>query len=567
MTLIDFDLLLPQKITIYATCLLLAAITLPSRGLIITNRVLDRDPDCRTENVSADMLYLLHPESSCVESNGNLTVVHVVGVREIYDSLKMIDKLPEKSILKNLNLFQLSKLSDRFGELIGVPTMTPKWKRNPQAFKKIRTPPPLVGNAFHSHSRKKRWETLGQVWKWLSGSPDANDLRIINRTLNSLVNESNKQFVFDKKVESFMNDAFIQFQAQEETAHDQELFTINMANIQALESYLMIIELAISFSKSNTIMPMVFSQREISEIYNRTKLNILELVQYGSVRVVMESKQMDSTIYFVYIIPTSVNRVVLHRILPIQPLLPEMRLVDKDSRFRGPHCELLSTYHCNQLSPSKCVLDSNQLVDNYYGHDMVLIRRNTNATINGTHVTITPTKVVYPCSGLIIETREYMRSESYPVILGVMMSNLTELVDMRNLSGRQLLDHVNLSDANIHFKLNLFAFSFATIASLTALGVCIFCRIFMPKFSSVLALIKPTTTTATRGQQKFEEVPTQSPKPIEMVELGIITSEAAEKTTNGEGRELVHKNYKFPTEPVKISKHTLMLHDLLNRDN
>lgn len=41
--------------------------------------------------------------------------------------------------------------------------------------------------------RHKRWDKLGQAWKWIAGSPDADDLRLINNTLNELINQNNQQ--------------------------------------------------------------------------------------------------------------------------------------------------------------------------------------------------------------------------------------------------------------------------------------------------------------------------------------------------------------------------------------
>nr|XP_049466988.1 uncharacterized protein LOC125908330 [Anopheles coluzzii] len=44
-----------------------------------------------------------------------------------------------------------------------------------------------------SRNRHKRWDMLGSAWKWLAGTPDAEDLRIINKTLNDLISENNAQ--------------------------------------------------------------------------------------------------------------------------------------------------------------------------------------------------------------------------------------------------------------------------------------------------------------------------------------------------------------------------------------
>lgn len=41
--------------------------------------------------------------------------------------------------------------------------------------------------------RTKRWDTLGTAWKWIAGSPDADDLKIINTTLDNLITQNNQQ--------------------------------------------------------------------------------------------------------------------------------------------------------------------------------------------------------------------------------------------------------------------------------------------------------------------------------------------------------------------------------------
>lgn len=56
----------------------------------------------------------------------------------------------------------------------------------------------LVNNFYQikpTRSRRaKRWDTLGRAWKWIAGSPDADDLRLINTTTNELINQNNRQF-------------------------------------------------------------------------------------------------------------------------------------------------------------------------------------------------------------------------------------------------------------------------------------------------------------------------------------------------------------------------------------
>lgn len=49
-------------------------------------------------------------------------------------------------------------------------------------------------------TRSKRWETLGTAWKWLAGNPDAEDLRIINKTLNELIDANNEQYKINEHI-------------------------------------------------------------------------------------------------------------------------------------------------------------------------------------------------------------------------------------------------------------------------------------------------------------------------------------------------------------------------------
>nr|XP_019561998.2 uncharacterized protein LOC109430388 [Aedes albopictus] len=49
--------------------------------------------------------------------------------------------------------------------------------------------------------RTKRWDQLGTAWKWMAGSPDAEDLRIINSTMDELISQNNQQI----KINNFIN--------------------------------------------------------------------------------------------------------------------------------------------------------------------------------------------------------------------------------------------------------------------------------------------------------------------------------------------------------------------------
>lgn len=53
--------------------------------------------------------------------------------------------------------------------------------------------------------RKRSWDSIGTAWKWLAGTPDADDLRLINTTMNELIKQNNRQYIFNKMVNERIN--------------------------------------------------------------------------------------------------------------------------------------------------------------------------------------------------------------------------------------------------------------------------------------------------------------------------------------------------------------------------
>lgn len=54
--------------------------------------------------------------------------------------------------------------------------------------------------------RVRRWDALGTTWKWLAGTPDADDLRMLNATSNELINQNNQQIVINQMVNQRIQD-------------------------------------------------------------------------------------------------------------------------------------------------------------------------------------------------------------------------------------------------------------------------------------------------------------------------------------------------------------------------
>lgn len=118
-------------------------------------------------NLGNDPLLLIK-RKECKIVTGVIKVVHPINLTVIAESITKFNNMP-KSLDKKL---PLTKIATRRVETLMY------------NFYEIK---PLERN------KKKRWDTLGAAWKWLAGSPDAGDLRLINTSMNELISANNLQ--------------------------------------------------------------------------------------------------------------------------------------------------------------------------------------------------------------------------------------------------------------------------------------------------------------------------------------------------------------------------------------
>lgn len=102
-------------------------------------------------------------------SSSSLRILHRINLEGIEGAIEQIKLTVQDRVWKD----------DILGPLINL-----KVNKLTETYTKLR---PVTSK------RRKRWETLGSAWKYISGSPDAEDLRIINRTTNLLIDQNNEQ--------------------------------------------------------------------------------------------------------------------------------------------------------------------------------------------------------------------------------------------------------------------------------------------------------------------------------------------------------------------------------------
>lgn len=117
-------------------------------------------------NLRDDPLLILKTQD-CALQTGNIKLIHPINLTELDKTIDALHTTLYQDIDRDSGLFPIikHKIQDLYTVLNEI-----------------------------KPRRHRRWDALGSAWKWLAGSPDADDLRIINTTLNELVDQHNVQY-------------------------------------------------------------------------------------------------------------------------------------------------------------------------------------------------------------------------------------------------------------------------------------------------------------------------------------------------------------------------------------
>lgn len=190
---------------------------------------------------------LLIKIKDCKIQSGSLKIIHPINISSIQESVDYLitafyDKPMEKTPLEQLIKYKIKTL---YNNLVQITPM--------------RAP------------RQKRWEAIGTAWKWIAGSPDAQDLRVINSTMNELVSQNNQQYNINNKINGRIAEItesvnkIIRELEDDKLAKDVSLL-VTMANIDILNGVLENIQDAITLSKQAIIANRILTIQEINNI-------------------------------------------------------------------------------------------------------------------------------------------------------------------------------------------------------------------------------------------------------------------------------------------------------------
>ena len=183
-------------------------------------------------------------------------------------------------------------------------------------------------------SRTKRWDALGRAWKWLSGSPDAEDLRIITTGIDEVVDNNNAQIQINNNLQEKLENITISVKtlASIENSTSQTIFqTVNLfniiLNIDSIKEEIATIQNSILLSKINVVNHNQLNVKEIELVHNILNNQGIssELLQEALGFATSTIGTNGETILYIVNIPVLCNLTYEH--LRIEPVIFESQRI------------------------------------------------------------------------------------------------------------------------------------------------------------------------------------------------------------------------------------------------
>lgn len=156
---------------------------------------------------------------------------------------------------------------------------------------------------------KRSIDWLGSAWKWLAGSPDKQDMTIVEDHINNVLRNNNQQVIinqnFNNKINEVIRD-FNKINKASKSSIEDAIF-----NLQHMEEDLKNIIFAIHWSKQDIINPQLLNQNEMELVLKNTDYNQLpytileETLNFASIKIAADA---ENVIYIVSLPVTNAKK-------------------------------------------------------------------------------------------------------------------------------------------------------------------------------------------------------------------------------------------------------------------
>lgn len=326
--------------------------------------------------------------NDCKLQIGNIKLIHPIDLRNL------------ENVIKSMNKFIINKANDRLEIYKIVEQKLRKLNNNFYQIKPIH------------QRRRKRWDTLGSAWKWIAGTPDAQDLRIINSTMDNLITQNNQQYQINERINQriqLITDTINKAIANNTIANRITLTEIELIttiiNIETVNGILEDIQEAIVRTKSELPSNKILSLKEVILIKNLminqgVKISLPdEALQYVTPKIAVSD---DTMLYILHvpkleeekstvmmIVPLIINNTII-REYPQYIIRTNQKLftTTNHGNFVQKHSEI-KEFEDNCISPlvmgtrSHCnVTQENETTIQFIAEDKLVISNAKNETLS-----------------------------------------------------------------------------------------------------------------------------------------------------------------------------------------
>lgn len=403
--------------------------------------------------------------------------------------------------------------------------------------------------------RTKRWETLGSAWKYISGSPDAEDLRIINTTTNSLIDQNNEQirinWQFEDRIRN-MSASLSKFISSVTSEVVNRMNTINLLfNIDELTKHLDTIEEAISLARANIPSSRLITAQELQLARNLITDNLLGLDSPNDILDIASAYVLHNAQQIIYVLKIPKIKAINYELYYIEPIINNSSKILVQSNYflkgiksysvQSPCPKLKNLYICptHQLKlADQCItklISGNSAhcsMEKVYKQNPIKRIDEVNILINDGNITISSDCLEEPkvlvgsfliqisnCS-IYMDQEEYVNKDTVIPIKSFLPTtglqvNTTKTIDRMpleflqnfHMEHRENLRKLNLTTENIQGRLDIL--KLISFGSISATTIMIAGVIFIWLFRSIILCQRNTN-----NEEIVQPEPREEPNPI-----------------------------------------------------
>lgn len=392
--------------------------------------------------------------------------------------------------------------------------------------------------------REKRWDNIGTVWKWIAGNPDAEDLRMINATLNSLIVQNNHQVLINEGINQRLKDVtniannVLTLEHERFKQRSIELqHLIIISNLDSLQNHLENIEEAILLAKHGIPSSKILTLSELEEMttfLSRHNIFVSSPEQMLAKSIAQVSMNMT---YIVYMLKYPQTSKYIFEYNYVDSIINKgKRILLKQNYFVRNQTHIFeSSQPCNQEDAdlyicesmnlhqtSECIRKiiqgshSDCIFEKVYSNGIIKRIDETNILINNAIAEVSSNcsnmnqllqgsfLIQFGKCSIYINGEEFANSEttipvkSYHSTLGLIAAEV-EVIDeppaeyLKNLTleHREHLRTINLQNNSLSWKINLFG-SLSGIMFIVILAIVILCFISTRRNQKINIKMPPT---------------------------------------------------------------------------